>query len=607
MSITGKLTSDGFVYVACPQADCKSTLKIKPKSAKSTVTCAKCGHKFPLEVEGMGAGSTGSSVAPPPVPTSTEKNRVGERSNRNAESPKVKRPPHPWEVDEEERRHERQARKQSKKSTPVGLIVGGIAAALLVIGGIGVGLVYAMRDREPQEKPTTPLASAPATETTADDSRPPIDTAKKEATSTTENSPVAPKFETPKTPAKQKELDTPIVKEDPAPPMPDPDSTTPIQGKGPKKKGQPSKGAPVATGSAIDRVKKSTALIEAKGGWGTGFVIKPGIVMTNTHVIAGKRIEDLRVSFVSIDDTAPPPLKATLLYTDPRRDLAILRVDTDRPPLDIAPSGTELKGLEVAIVGNPKGDAGQAEINKVTTGRLSAPIRRDAGWTYYELNAQAYFGNSGGPVVDAKTGKLVGVIQSILGDGKQKSYCIPYGEALRALESLPASKEDEPKATRIALGRHYIEYIDEHLPEMEKRAELAMAGQLNRLRAKAFGADITITLTTTDGRSQTFSLTEFMAVLKEKHTETYPTFNKVMPYITASQEIPSSVKRFLRERIETYLSMYALANQGTKTEKAFIDAMDARKAANVRKEKEFKDAYDKWLDDLERKPIEKPK
>ena len=27
----------------------------------------------------------------------------------------------------------------------------------------------------------------------------------------------------------------------------------------------------------LERVKKSTALIEAKGGWGTGFVIKPGI------------------------------------------------------------------------------------------------------------------------------------------------------------------------------------------------------------------------------------------------------------------------------------------------------------------------------------------
>jgi hypothetical protein len=379
------------------------------------------------------------------------------------------------------------------------------------------------------------------------------------------------------------------------------------KGKQPKKKNQP-KGPVVAAGNAIDRVKKSTALIEAKGGWGTGFVIRPGIVMTNTHVIAGKMIDDLRVSFVSLNDTAPPPLKAVLLYTDPRRDLAILRVDTDRPPLEIVDTGTDLSGMEVAIVGNPKGDAGQAEINKVTTGRLNNPIRRDAGWTYYELSAQAYFGNSGGPVVEAKTGKLVGVVQSILGDGKQKSYCIPFGEALRALDSLPASKEDEPKATKIALGRHYLEYMDDHLPEMELNAEDAMAGQLIRLQAKSVGATVTITVRTVDGRSVSMSLTEFMDELKSKHGKTYPNFTKIAaPAVAASSEIPSALKQLMRERVETYVSMYSLANQSTNTEKAFRDAMDARKTANTKKAKAFKEAYDKFLDELERKPVTKPK
>ena len=375
----------------------------------------------------------------------------------------------------------------------------------------------------------------------------------------------------------------------------------------PKKKGPGKKTPPPAVGDPIEIVKRSTAMIEAKGGWGTGFVIRPGIVMTNAHVIRGQHIDDLRVSFVSLDDTAPPGLKAVLLYTDPRRDLSILRVDTDRPPLEMTEAGTELSGMQVAVVGNPRGDAGQADINKVTTGKLSAPIRRDAGWTYYELSAQAYFGNSGGPVVDAKSGKVVGVMQSILGSGKQKSYCIPFGEANRALDTLPASKEQEPAVTKIAQARHYLDYIDDHLPAMENNAQLAMEGQLNRLRAKAFGGNVTVTLTTPDGRRQVFTLPEFMVFIKDKHTKTFPSFAKVMPMINASSEMPSSLRQLMRERIETYFSMYSLANQDTETEKSFLKHMEERKAAHLKKTGEFKDAYDKFLDVLERKAPAKSK
>jgi hypothetical protein len=283
-------------------------------------------------------------------------------------------------------------------------------------------------------------------------------------------------------------------------------------------------------------------------------------------------------------------------------------VDTDRPPLDMTEPGTDLAGMAVAVVGNPADRARQAQINKVTTGTLSNPIRRDAGWTYYELNAEAFFGNSGGPVVNAKTGKLVGVMQSILGDGKQKSYCIPFGEAARALDTLPASKADDPKVMRIAAARHYLDYVADHMPEMEMNAEDAMSGQLVRLEAKAFGEKVSVRVRTADGRQIVMTLTEFMDLLRSKHTKVYPTFSKTaMPSVEASSEIPSSLKQLTRQRIEAYLNMYALANQQTKTRKAFEDAMELRKTASAKAAKAFNDAYDKFLDDLERKPPVKAK
>jgi hypothetical protein len=80
-----------------------------------------------------------------------------------------------------------------------------------------------------------------------------------------------------------------------------------------------------------------------------------------------------------------------------------------------------------------------------------------------------------------------------------------------------------------------------------------------------------------------------------------------MPHINASAEIPSPLKQLMRERIETYVSMYSLASASTKTRTGFEKAIDARKSANSAKVRAFKDSYDKFLDDLERKTPVKAK
>lgn len=601
MSITAKQSADGLVHLNCPNSNCGIELHIRPKRAKTWATCTGCGEKFSLEVTNM------PPAVPPPVPGGPA---------AAPPPPILKRPKQPWDIDEDDRQEEsRLVRRQreTRSAVPVGLIVAGVVAALLVVGGITIGVVYATREKSVPDKPQ---ASAPGSERTAiaSQSIPPIEIARPAvSTSSQQSTPSAPKKPSeptagnePKDKTPESDSGKPIEPKQPIPGMDDVPAKTKTPPKGKDPASRPDRTSGPLDKDAIDRVKRSTALIEAKGGWGTGFVIRPGIVMTNAHVIAGQLMDDFRVSFVSLNDTAPPGLKPTLLYTDPRRDLAILRVDTDRPPLDPVETGTELSGLDVAIVGNPKGAAGQAEINKVTTGKLSAPIRRDAGWTYYELSAQAYFGNSGGPVVDRNSGKLVGVIQSILGDGKQRSYCIPYGEALRALESLP-KKEEESKATKVALGRHYLDYINQHLPALEGDAENAMEGQLARLRAKAAGVGVNVTVRNNAGQLTTMSLAEFMTLMKERHQTIYPNFNKIMPMINGSAEIPSSLKQLMRERIETYFAMYSLASATTNTEKAFKEAMDSRKSANVKKGLAFKDAYGKFLDELERSPVNKAK
>jgi hypothetical protein len=302
---------------------------------------------------------------------------------------------------------------------------------------------------------------------------------------------------------------------------------------------------------------------------------------------------------VSLDNTDPPKLKPTLLFVDVRRDLAVLRVPTDRPALEITAPGTELSGLEVAVVGNPRGDAGQAEINKVTTGTLSAPIRRHADQTFYELSAEAFFGNSGGPVVDLKTGKLVGVMQSILGDGKSKSYCIPFGEAVRALEQLPADKKQEAAAIRIAAGRHGLEYLVGKLPVIEENADLTMVGQLILLKTR----DQNFSILLDNGKLFTREmLKEEMLKLKQIHADTFKTFAEATKAIDKSPEIPQLLREHAKERIGTCGKMRFLASATTETEVSFRKHMNAYRAASREAIKKFEATYKKYLDSLDASP-----
>jgi hypothetical protein len=377
------------------------------------------------------------------------------------------------------------------------------------------------------------------------------------------------------------------------------------------KKGPVDTTTDTATDAAVDRVKRSTALIERKDkGSGSGFVIQSGIVMTNFHVISGALIDDLRVSFVSLDDTAPTPLKPTLLYCNPERDLAILRVNTDRPPLEFCPNDTKLEGLAVAVVGNPTdGVRGQVTINKVTTGHLAAPIRRDAGWTYYELRAEARPGNSGGPVVDRRTGKLVGVMQSIaVGKGPLRSYCIPFGEAKAALARLPETKDQEPHALKVAAARHALDYVRHELPNLEGMARLGMQLQLHLLRSKAGGPFGGGEVQVRDNLTgQIKSGAEVMTQLKEEFDKVYPQLNRMLDGpVRASGEVPSAVVQKARLRLETCGRMRSLAGGRTDHETAFRKEIDTRTAANDKAARAFEDDYKKFVEGLD-SPSEKTK
>ncbi|MFN3935815.1 DegQ family serine endoprotease [Parvibaculum sp.] len=140
---------------------------------------------------------------------------------------------------------------------------------------------------------------------------------------------------------------------------------------------------------------------------GSGFVIDPsGVVVTNNHVIEGA--DRIEVTFT--DGTTLP---AVIAGTDPKTDLAVLRVESDKPlpHVDLGDSGSLRVGDWVIAIGNPFGLGGT-----VTAGIVSA-LNRDIHAGNYDdfiqTDAAINRGNSGGPLFNLD-GQVVGVNSAII-------------------------------------------------------------------------------------------------------------------------------------------------------------------------------------------------
>ena len=162
-----------------------------------------------------------------------------------------------------------------------------------------------------------------------------------------------------------------------------------------------------ALNQAADSVLKiaGTAFQCGQNQTGTGFVVSPGRVVTNAHVVAG-------VTEPVVQIPGGGALPARVVYFDTRRDLAVLAVDNLRPaPI---PLGSELpNGSPAAFAGYPHGGPFQskpATVQDIATllvpdiyGNNAAPEE------VYRLAGDVQPGNSGGPLLTTD-GQVVGVI-----------------------------------------------------------------------------------------------------------------------------------------------------------------------------------------------------
>ncbi|GFE65934.1 serine protease [Litoreibacter roseus] len=147
------------------------------------------------------------------------------------------------------------------------------------------------------------------------------------------------------------------------------------------------------------RPRRSSAL-------GSGFVIsEDGFIVTNNHVI--DKADEIEIEFFSGER-----LDATVIGTDPKTDIALLKVESDTP-LPFVPFGDSdaaRVGDWVMAVGNPLGQG-----FSVSAGIISARERALSGSydDFIQTDAAINRGNSGGPLFNVE-GEVIGVNTAIL-------------------------------------------------------------------------------------------------------------------------------------------------------------------------------------------------
>ncbi|MDR0520735.1 MAG: serine protease [Planctomycetaceae bacterium] len=186
---------------------------------------------------------------------------------------------------------------------------------------------------------------------------------------------------------------------------------------------------PKNTEEIIEQCEQSVAHIQGVHSSGTGFLIKPNVVITNRHVIDSEFLELTEIIFPSVQGHNKGPYKTKLLYADPEWDIAFLEVQTVLPQMILAENHQFKRGQDIVVIGNP----GELE-NAVNVGVLSSQ-KEINGQLFYQLGISINPGNSGGPVIN-RNGEVIGVATLKSNQQEGIAYCIPSHNVLEALSAM---------------------------------------------------------------------------------------------------------------------------------------------------------------------------
>lgn len=170
-------------------------------------------------------------------------------------------------------------------------------------------------------------------------------------------------------------------------------------------------------------------------GLGSGVIVSPdGYILTNNHVVEGA--DELEISLAD-----GRKYIAKLIGTDPKTDVAVVKVEADNlPVVTLADSDKIRVGDVVFAVGNPLGIGQTVTMGIVSAKGRSVGILGDVGGyeDFIQTDAAINMGNSGGALIDAR-GRLIGVNSAIISPSRGNigiGFAIPINMASSVMNSL---------------------------------------------------------------------------------------------------------------------------------------------------------------------------
>jgi S1-C subfamily serine protease len=193
-------------------------------------------------------------------------------------------------------------------------------------------------------------------------------------------------------------------------------------------------------GGAVVRVLSTACGLGVEG---SGFAVRPDLIATNAHVIAG-------AADTTVTTQGGVELEATPVYYSPADDLALLRVEGAWLPT-LPLTAQRNSGEDAAVLGYPEN--GPYTVEPARVGETRPTISEDSygrgpiDRTITALGGAVRSGNSGGPLVDPG-GRVIGVVFAATTGGPPGGFAVPAEELEGALAAASASAVETGPCTR---------------------------------------------------------------------------------------------------------------------------------------------------------------
>lgn len=165
-----------------------------------------------------------------------------------------------------------------------------------------------------------------------------------------------------------------------------------------------------------EMLEQSVAFINTGTGTGTAFLVSPTKLLTAKHVVQDKNIGDV-VELVFEKANPQIATSAKVVWKDPTsdpepgfylKDVALLELENptilpeDYPYLSLGQSEGITTRTDVILIGFPSG------LMSTTSGSISNDNIK--GFELFQLDVEAWPGNSGGPLILEETEEVIGIL-----------------------------------------------------------------------------------------------------------------------------------------------------------------------------------------------------